>query len=61
VAVTLIKHQNVKLEEQNRSLLEHVKLLQQENCSLELDHNRLESELAKERLQCPEQADGKRL
>ncbi|KAJ5500661.1 hypothetical protein N7453_009712 [Penicillium expansum] len=48
------------LEEQNRYLLEHVKSLQQENCSLELKHNKEMSEWAKERLQCLEQPDGKR-
>ncbi|KAJ5471262.1 hypothetical protein N7530_008619 [Penicillium desertorum] len=35
--------ENASLEEQNRSLLEHVKSLQRENCSLELKHNKLMS------------------
>ncbi|KAI2734891.1 hypothetical protein DTO013E5_9575 [Penicillium roqueforti] len=54
------RNENASLEEQNRSLLEHVKSLQRENCSLELKHNKLMSEWAKERLQYPEQPDGKR-
>lgn len=53
-------NENASLEEQNRSLLEHVKSLQRENCSLELRHNKQMSEWAKERLQCPEKPDGKR-
>lgn len=52
--------ENASLEEQNRSLLEHVKSLQRENCSLELKHNKLMSEWAKERLQCLEKPDEKR-
>ncbi|KAF4767981.1 hypothetical protein HAV15_002968 [Penicillium sp. str.  len=54
-------NENASLEEQNRTLLEHVKRLQRENCSLELKHNKQMSEWAKERLQYPEQPDGKRL
>lgn len=53
-------NENASLEEQNRSLLEHVKSLQRENCSLELKHNKQMSEWAKERLQCSEKPDGKR-
>ncbi|KAJ5593521.1 hypothetical protein N7537_010425 [Penicillium hordei] len=42
--------ENASLEEQNQSLLEHVKSLQRENCSLELKYNKQMSEWAKERL-----------
>ncbi|KAJ5230952.1 hypothetical protein N7489_011660 [Penicillium chrysogenum] len=51
--------EKASLEEQNKSLFEHITILQGENCALELKNNKLKSELAKKRLQYPEQPDGK--
>lgn len=36
------------LEEQNRGLLEYIKILERENCALELKNNQLKSNLAKQ-------------
>ncbi|KAJ5515934.1 hypothetical protein N7527_007494 [Penicillium freii] len=49
------------LEEQNRWLVEHIKIAQQEACDLELKNRKLEYQLEKERQQRPEQAAGKQI
>jgi uncharacterized protein (DUF3084 family) len=59
-----LANEKASLEEQNKSLFEHIMILQGENCALELKNNKLKSELvkselAKKRLQYPEQPDGK--
>jgi hypothetical protein len=43
-----------ELEEQNRWLVEHIKIVHQEACDLELKNRELEYQLAKERHERPE-------
>ncbi|KAJ6174653.1 hypothetical protein N7485_005390 [Penicillium canescens] len=52
-----LANEKASLEEQNRSLFEHIKILQQETCVLELKNNQLKSQLAKMRQQYPEPPD----
>jgi hypothetical protein len=53
-----LANEKANLEEQSKSLFEYIKILQGENCALELKNNKLKSELAKKR-QYSEQPDGK--
>jgi regulator of replication initiation timing len=50
---------NASLEEQNQYLLEHISIIQQDNCALKLNNNKVRSNLAENRLNHPQPPEEK--